>query len=370
MNPPFRRLLIAVVLILGLTISVRAKAEPGSEFPAAKSGDVSDDAIVAKGDGFEIRRKEMDQVLATAKAQNPQDPLPADAEIHVIDQLIEVQLVLQKATDAEKAEGMRNAESRLAFVEKTLGEAEFQNRLKGTHMTSDDLRLKFYQEGTAQASLTRQLGVHVTEADAKKIFDANPGAYDVPEMARICEVLLLTTVGSSSDPLPPPTVQAKHKQILEIYKRVSSGEDIAALAKQYNEDPMSKDNGGVFSFRQSQMEFGNLAFSMKPGQISEVLTNEDGYRFFKLLEIVPAKKIEFAAVVQRIETGLTGQEKRRLTPAYITQLRNEAHVQILDTELEAKIAKTEAAGTEQARAPEPLNSAPSPASPPTNGRVK
>ena len=343
---------------MGLAVSAQAKGAPSSEVPGAESSGMSADAIVAKGKGFEIRRKEMDQVLATARIQNPQDKLPDDADVRVIDQLIEVQLVLQRATYEEKAEGKKSAENRMAYVEKTLGKEEFEKRLKATGMTADDLRNKFYEEGTAQASLTRQLGIHITEADAKKIFDANPGAFDTPEMARVCEILLLTTVGSSSDPLPAPTVESKHKQIVGLYKRVCAGEDIATLAKQYNEDPMSKDNGGVFSFRRTQMEFGDLAFSMKPGQISDVLTNEDGYRFFKLLEIVPAKKAEFATVAQRIMTGLTGWQKRRLTPAYITQLRKEADVQILDEAINVKIAKAGAGQVQESE--EASNSAPVP----------
>ena len=75
--------------------------------PVAGMAPPSGDPVVARGKGFEIRRSQMDQVLATAKANNPQEELPADAEVHVINQLIEMQLVLQQATDEEKAEGKR-----------------------------------------------------------------------------------------------------------------------------------------------------------------------------------------------------------------------------------------------------------------------
>jgi parvulin-like peptidyl-prolyl isomerase len=161
--------------------------------------------------------------------------------------------------------------------------------------------------------------------------------------------------------LPDAVIQAKHQQILELSKRVRAGEDFAALAKQYNEDVISKDTGGEFSFKRDQMEFGDMAFSMKPNQISDVLTNEDGYRIFQLLEIIPAKKTEFAAIADKIKNALIGDEKRRLAPAYLNQLRKEAGVEILDPSLKAAQAAYDAEMEANAqRAAEATNLPPTP----------
>lgn len=65
------------------------------------------DPVVVQGKGFEIRRSELDQVLATAKAQHPEDDLPPDADVHAVAHLIEIHIVLNKATDAEKAAGKK-----------------------------------------------------------------------------------------------------------------------------------------------------------------------------------------------------------------------------------------------------------------------
>jgi hypothetical protein len=194
-----------------------------------------------------------------------------------------------------------------------------------------------FQEQTAQSSLTRQLALTVTDADAKKYFDDHPGAFDQPEKARVRELLLLTAAYSGS-PLPAAAIQAKKQQIYDLSRQIRAGEDFAALAGQYNEDPVSKDTGGVLSFQRTQMEFGDLAFSMKPNQISDVLANSDGYRIFQLLEIIPAKKVEFAAIATKIKNALAGAAKRRLAPAYIDQLRKDADIEILDPGLKAKLA--------------------------------
>jgi len=345
--------MLKLVSFVPLTIALVAlpRAHAGSSANATNfdATALSGDSVVARGNGFEIRRSEMDQVLATAKANNPQAELPPDAEIHVVNQLIEMQLVLQKATGVEKAAGRKKADERFANILKTLSAAEFERRLKATRMTADDLRLMLCQEETAQTSLTRQLGIQVTDADAKKWFDDHPGAYDQPQAVRVRELLLLTTsdfTTSAAPPLPAATIQAKHKQIFDLYKRVRAGEDFATLARQYNEDPISKETGGELWFRRDQMEFGDLAYSLKTNQISDVVTNGEGYRFFQLLEIIPAKRAEFAALADRLKNMLTGRQKRMLAPAYIEQLRQEAAVEILDAGLKSKIAAAEAEAAE------------------------
>jgi parvulin-like peptidyl-prolyl isomerase len=358
------KLLILCSLTIAFIAPSRARAQsvPTNFDSTARSAD----AVVARGNGFEIRRREIDQVLATARAKNPSAELPPDAGFHALIHLIEIRLVMDKAIEQEKAEGNQKNDENVTKIVQTLGKLEFERRLKETHMTPEELRLMLFREETAQASLTRQLGIKVTDADAKKYFDANSGAFDEPEKARVRELLLLTTTGHSSTPLPYPVIQAKHKLIFELRQRVRDGEEFTALAKQYNENFITKSDGEV-TFRRDQMEYGDLAFSMETNQISEVITNEEGYLFFQLLEKIPARKVTFADVTDRLQKMLIGQQKRRLAPAYIRQLRREAAVEILDPELKAEEAANEAAAVKAEkvrsefmakRAPEATNAPP------------
>lgn len=77
------------------------------------------------------------------------------------------------------------------------------------------------------------------------------------------------------------------KQLIESYReRVLKGEDMSALAAQYSEDPGSAKKGGQLSpFGRGKMvpEFEEVAFSLKPGEISEVFETKYGYHFIQLL---------------------------------------------------------------------------------------
>jgi hypothetical protein len=344
-------LLIYAALAAALTAGLPTGAATGVEGTNINAGAAARDAVVARGRDFEIRQSDLDQVLATMTAKNPSDQLPPDAAAHVLSRLLEIQLVWQKATDAEKAAGAQYADERWTNLLKSLGPVEVEHRLHVTHMTADDLRRSLARQMTARESLTRQLGITVTDADLRKYYDDYPAASEQPAKARIRELLLLTTVGYSSRSLPEDTVRAKHRRIFELYQRVRAGGDFATLARQYNEDPVSQPAGGELPpFSAPDMEFGNLAMAMQTNQISDVLTNEDGYRIFQLLEKIPAKKFTFAAVTNKIKAYIIAGRTEELAPPYIRQLRAAAEVEILDPGLKALLATADAEAAATARA--------------------
>jgi len=344
-----------IILLIALALAVapgrRAAGAPSDDVATTNAAGIASGPAVARGKGFEIHQRNLDQATATLLAKDPNDTLPKDAEARILSRLIEIQLVFQNATEAEKAAGRRYADERYAALLNTLGAVEVERRLHATGMTADEVRRGLGEEHTARESLNRQLGIEVTEADLKQYYEDNPEVSEQPEMARIRELLLLTTVGYSSKPLPAATIQAKHQQIFALYHRVRAGEDFATLARQYNEDPVSKGSDGVPPlFRARQEEFGDLALAMQPNQISGVLTNEDGYRIFQLLEKIPAKKFAFAAVTNRIRDYIIAGKTEERAPAYITQLRAAAGVEILDAGLKATIEAAELQAAEAAKA--------------------
>jgi len=337
-------------IFLAVALAATARNGAGASATNTDSGTLATNPLLARGKGLEIRQSDVDQVLATYIAKNPEERIRQDARASILSRLIELQLVYQKATEAEKAAGWQYASEHYTNILKTLGAAEVERRLKVTHMTAEDLRRSLALEATTRKSLTRQLGITVTEADLKQYYIDEPAASEQPEKARIRELLLATTVGTSSQPLPKETRQAKHEQIYALLKRIRAGEDFAALAKQYNEDFLSTNTGGILPpFQATMVEYGDLALSMHTNEISNVLTNEDGYRIFQLLEKIPAKKLEYAAVTNKMRNYIIAGRTQDLAPAYIQRLRTEAGVEIVDAGLKEQFAEAEARAAEDAK---------------------
>jgi peptidyl-prolyl cis-trans isomerase D len=84
----------------------------------------------------------------------------------------------------------------------------------------------------------------------------------------------------------------------EVRAKATAG-DFAALAKQYSEDPGSKDSGGELQwFPRGRMvkEFENAAFGLKPGEVSAPVKSQYGYHIIQLEERRPATTNPLAEV--------------------------------------------------------------------------
>jgi parvulin-like peptidyl-prolyl isomerase len=152
---------------------------------------------------------------------------------------------------------------------------------------------------------------------------------------------------------------AKRKQIDDLLKQIRAGGNFAALAKQYSEDPGSKDNGGELpEFPRGQMvpEFESAAFALTNNQISEVITTQYGYHIIQMIGKTPARKYAFTdtlpqsgkTVAEICKNEVEAQKIKELAPDYVKKLRTELGVEIVDPALkamdESARAQAEAAG--------------------------
>ncbi len=324
-------------------------AAPDATNSAAKSGDVITslfgDPVVAKGQGVEIKRSQLDSAVISIKsaaAARGQMMSPEQAQMleqQILQRLIQIQILLSMATDAEKTEGKQLAAKQMETVLKRAGSEEALDRqLKSVGMTRDELTKKMADEATAEVVLERELKVTVTDAEVKKFYDDNPTRFEEPEMVRASHILLGTRDPNTRQPLSDEKKAAKRKLAEDILKRARAGEDFAVLAKEYSDDPGSKDKGGEYTFPRGVMDpaFESAAFSLSTNQISDIVTTQFGYHIIKLSEKIPAHKVELEKVSPELKKGLARREMEKLMPDFVEKLKTSHHVEILDDKLKPK----------------------------------
>ncbi|HTY87605.1 MAG TPA: peptidylprolyl isomerase [Candidatus Acidoferrum sp.] len=357
----------AVALLAAPSARAASASAPATNAPApaAKPADAMTalfgDPVIAKGKGFEIKQSELDTVVtgfkSSAAASGRAIP-PAQVtqlEGQLLNRLIQIQLLLQKATPADKTAGAQKADLQLSnLLAKADSPELLERQLKAAGMTMAGLRSRITQESTAQTVLTRELNVNITDADVKKFYDDNPADFERPEMVHARHILLMTIDPVTRTPLSDDQQKAKRKQADDLLKRIRGGADFAALAKQYSEDSVTKENGGELpEFPRGQMvpEFEAAAFSLTNNQVSDIVTSTYGYHIIKLIDKSPAKKLTLSdkvpgtevTIADRVKDVLTQQKIEKLAPAYLEKLKAAADIEIVDPDLKAVMAAISAA---------------------------
>ena len=309
--------------------------------PSIKADDLFPPTVLAKGKGFEINDRQLDEAFMnfrTASASRGQPPPPEDKRLEtekkLLDRLIVVQVLSRKATEADKTKGKATADKMLGeFLQQAGSEEAFKRQIAALGMTPESFTTQFTERAVVEEVVNREVRdqIPIPPQQVQKYYDENPKRFEQPETVRAAHILLATRDIPTNAELPPDKQKAQRDLIEALLKRARAGEDFGKLAKDFSQDPGSKERGGEYTFPRGQMatEFETAAFAMRPGQISDVVTTKFGFHIIKVLERNPAKKVEFDKVKDRIRESLQQEEADKQLPAYLEKVKKEAGVEVL-----------------------------------------
>ena len=159
--------------------------------------------------------------------------------------------------------------------------------------------------------------VHVSDDMLKLQYMANIQQYQVPNRVHP-EHILFMTVGK-----PDAEVEEIKKKADDVLKQAKKGAKFDDLAKKYSEDPGSKDKGGDLGWitqGQTVAEFEKTAFSLNPGQISDLVKTQYGFHIIKVLEKETAHTKPFDEVKDTLRLSFLPNEVEKQASAIADQL--------------------------------------------------
>jgi peptidyl-prolyl cis-trans isomerase D len=154
----------------------------------------------------------------------------------------------------------------------------------------------------------------VTPDEIQSYYNQNIQQYQSPEQVRASHILLKTEGKDEA---------AVRKQAEDVLKQVKAGGDFAALAKKYSEDEGSQANGGDLDyFGRGRMvpEFEQAAFTMQPGQLSDLVKTQYGFHIIKVVDKKPAVTRSLEEVRAQINDQLAHQKAQQAVSAQARQL--------------------------------------------------
>jgi peptidyl-prolyl cis-trans isomerase D len=200
-------------------------------------------------------------------------------------------------------------------------------------VSADEVKA-YYDEHASEFMTPEQVQVEYVELkkdaffDQVEVADADVQAAYEKEIANLGEQrkashILLEAGGQMSDE------QAKAK-LEELKARIDKGEDFAALAKEFSQDPGSAGNGGDLGFAGKGVydkAFEDALFSLQKGQVSAPVKSEFGWHLIRLDDVQ-------AAEVPSLDS-LRPQLVRELKAQQVEQRFVEASKQLEDAAFEA-----------------------------------
>jgi peptidyl-prolyl cis-trans isomerase SurA len=238
-------------------------------------------------------------------------------------------------------------DARIAEMKAPYTEEQFNEKLKASGQTLDDLRRTVRRGLTIDKLINKEINskVTVSDADVASYYNEHKAEYNLIEPRYHIAEIRVTDI-PSQQPVnlqgSKATTDAEAKKKIQALKnRLDAGEDFGTLAMNYSEDPETSSNGGDMGFHnESEMRPDPTVYAaitkLKAGQVTDILPLLDGqskkpagYAIYKLISREPAGQRELTdpAVQSTIRQQLREGRSQLLKAAYLETLRDQAKVE-------------------------------------------
>lgn len=267
-----------------LAVIVAAVGFYASPAQAQRDGEVLDGVVAVVGT-HPILRSDVDALAFTvSRGSSPTLGQRQEALEELIHQHI-VAVVAERDTTVivSEDEVTEALQARTQELVRRLGSEEAVQQMynKSIAQLQQDYRADVRRQLRSQALQRRvYFNVRVTPQEIREWYNRIPqdSLPEVPELVRIAHIVQFPTV-------EPAAREEARAQIEAIRDSIVAGTPIETLARRYSEDPGSREQGGRYqslNIRDLVPEFGAVASTLQPGQLSQVFETQFGYHVLRL----------------------------------------------------------------------------------------
>lgn len=315
-----------------LFVFLMLAAAPGWAVGQATPPDRADDTI-ARVNGTVITRREFQVAYRQAVDRHAREGNPVD-EAHlapirrsVIDALVEEELLFQESRRLGIAVATDELDDAVAAAWKHFADADGTGQDPGgPAIKESQLRRMAHRQLSIERLLASAVipSISIAEDEIRQFYDANPKRYQSPAKIRLRHILVRRPRdnGAGGQDMPRRTME-------EIKAKLNQGGDFAALAKQYSQEPPAAQGGDLGYLQRGQLlpALETAVFDLEVGEVSAIMTTENGQHLFQVTDRRPATVTPLEAARLDIRKTLFELKRDRAIRAYIGALRKKADIQ-------------------------------------------
>ena len=251
-----------------------------------------------------------------------------DGEKDLLKNMIEERLLVQKAvelgmtadTDVIKYLDRVRKENNLPTIE------ALEQVMRGQGINPVEFRKRIKEQSLKEQVLGREVyyRIQVSTAEIKTFYEANREKFDLPEQVRLQEILI------ASNGNDPSEVEQRRKKAEEVLQKARGGEVFGDLVAQYSEGPAAKLGGDLGFFGRGMLlkEVEDIVFSLRRGQITDILEGQGGFRIFKVIEKNTAGIQPLDLVKDQIRNKLVEDKAVPAVRKYMATLRRQSYIRL------------------------------------------
>ena len=287
---------------------------------------------VAIVNGAVIPQTDFDRELGRAKQMYSMGKKVDDSQLpeikeKALEQLIERELLYQESRNKGIEVDEEAVTSKIDALRKRFpGEDQFKKGLEKMNLTEAILKSQFRQGMAIQELIETQVAqkVKVSEQEIKDYYDGHPQLFKQPEKIQAKHILI------NVDPKADESKKAEAKnKIKKAQQRLKAGEQFSKLAEELSQCPSSKKGGDLGYFGRGQMvkSFEEAAFTLKPGEVSDIVETRFGYHLIKLVDKKEAATVPYKEAKDRLIQQLKRQKTQKQVTQYVAKLKENAKIE-------------------------------------------
>ncbi len=151
------------------------------------------------------------------------------------------------------------------------------------------------------------------EAKVKDYFEKNKSEFTQDKKVKARHILVSFKEARSAVDEAAKRSKEEAKALAEKVLVEAKAADFVKLAEKYTDDPSGKSKGGDLGFfKQDQMvkEFSDVAFALKPGEISNVVESPFGFHIIRVDTVQEAKSVTLEQAQKEIAEKLVARERK------------------------------------------------------------
>lgn len=188
----------------------------------------------------------------------------------------------------------------------------------------EDYKEQMQDNLLTQAVIRQEVGsrILVSHDEVKKYYDAHKSEFNRPEQVALAEIFVGTSGKSPAD------VAAIRKKTDDLLTRIRDGADFSEMARRHSEGATANEGGelGIFERGQLSKQIEDVVFSMKRGQVSDVISTDKGFEIVKVEQHFEAGEQAMDKVDAEITNKLFNEQMEPTLRNYLSQLREESYM--------------------------------------------